>query len=240
MKTHTFETIEELSASAAQTICDLTIKAISKNSLFTLALSGGTTPQSLYQKLSNKPFKDKMPWKDIHFFFGDERMVSYKNPLSNFYTAKQRLFSLVPVSESNIHKIPTENNTPAEASKKYEKVLKNFFSFQKSIIPVFDVIILGVGQDGHTASLFPGDITLKEKEKLTVAVDSPKSAPMVSRVSLTLPVINAARNVVFLVSGKNKTTIINQVFNEYSKEKTKTLPAAMVQPEGNLIWFIGK
>jgi 6-phosphogluconolactonase len=240
MEKRTFKNLETLSTAAAQAVSDIAHKAVAETSLFSMALSGGTTPLKLYQTLSVPPFKDTIPWKNTHFFFGDERMVSYKDPLSNFYTANQRLFSLVPVSGSNIHKIPTDNNTPAEASEKYEKVLKNFFSFQKSIIPVFDVIILGVGQDGHTASLFPGDITLKEKEKLTVAVDSPKSAPMVSRVSLTLPVINAARNVVFLVSGKNKTTIINQVFNDYSKEKTKTLPAAMVQPEGNLIWFIGK
>ena len=240
MKIHTFETIEELSASAAQTIYDLAIKAISKDGLFTLALSGGTTPQRLYQKLSDDPFREIMPWDKIYFFFGDERIVPREDLLSNYHTADKILFSRVPIPETNIIRILTENNTPQQAAEKYENIIKNFFSYQKSKMPVFDVIVLGVGEDGHTASLFPGDIALKEKEKIAVAVDTPGVAPLVPRVSLTLPVINAARNVVFLGSGENKKTIINQVFKEYSEKKPKTLPAAMVQPEGNLIWFVAE
>ena len=240
MKKLFFKNPESLSSAAAEAISRTVHQTVAETGMFSVALSGGTSPRLLYKTLSKPPYRETMPWEDIHFFFGDERMVPHTDPLSNFYTAHRDLFFPLSIPGGNIHRIMTENNTPEQAANKYEHALKTFFSFQAQALPVFDLILLGVGLDGHTASLFPGNTALEETRKLAIDVAPPEISPAVSRITLTLPVINAAENVFFLVPGRKKMNIVDQIFMEYKSETVQTLPAAMVRAKENLVWFIGE
>lgn len=236
----TYPTIEDLSRAAAEYVCEIAKGAIEERGIFTLVLSGGSTPRLLYEKLAEQPYANRIDWQHTHLFWGDERCVPPKHPDSNFALAYETMISKVAVPPANVHRIPAESDSAKTAAEKYEKSLREFFKVATEPIspltfPSFDLVLQGLGEDGHTASLFPGDVALEEKTKWAVAVDGSTAAPPVPRVSLTLPVLNEARHVLFLASGGSKREVFQEILNNPEKAG---YPAARVEPSGRLLWFI--
>ncbi len=244
-----YPNLETLSRGAAEYLCILAEESVPKKGVFTVALAGGKTPELLYETLAHPPFNARIPWPQVHFFWGDERCVPPDHLDSNFGMASRALISRVPVLPQNVHRIPGEAASPAEAAEEYEKTLREFFgrstegsfgrfpSAEGRQFPSFDFVMLGMGKDGHTASLFPGDPVLKEKERWVVSVGNPRGSPPVPRVTLTLPVINRARCVMFLVSGVEKQDVIRLIMDD-PETANRLYPAARIQPEGRLLWFL--
>jgi 6-phosphogluconolactonase len=195
---------------------------------FTLALAGGSTPRRLYELLSSC-YRDQVPWQKVHLFWGDERLVPPDHPESNYRMAREKLLRWLLLPEENVHPVrllPSFEETAAA----YEKELREFFGEQRRS-PVFDLILLGLGADGHTASLFPRADALEEKERAVLLARSPVGTV---RVTLTLPVLNAARRIFFLVSGAEKARILRRVLEEKGD-----LPAQRVAPlKGELVWLV--
>lgn len=249
LEIHYFLDLEALSLEAAHFIVQTANKGASEKGLFTLALSGGSTPRRLYELLSLKPIAQEMPWPNIHFFWGDERCVPADHPDSNYGLAYRSLLSKIPLPETNVHRIPVERGTGPEMALEYEKEIRTFFQqsvrgksllspdVETKVIPSFDLILLGVGKDGHTASLFPGDPALREKEYLTAYIPNPGLAPEFPRITMTLPLINQAGCVLFLVSGAEKKEVIKAILHESDAVRYR-YPAAEVNPKGEVRWFI--
>lgn len=221
--------LDALSHKAAGIFSELAARCIKNTGRFTVALPGGSTPRRLFTLLSERTFRDNIHWPKVELYWGDERCVPPGHQDSNYRLAFDALLRKVPVLEENVHRIRGELG-PDEAAFKYEQTIKE--SFNVTGAPVFDLIVLGMGVDGHTASLFPGSPALEEKTRLAVAIHE-KEPP---RVTLTLPVLNNASNVMFLVSGKEKAGVLSQVLagrGEY--------PAALVRPaSGKVIWVVDK
>ena len=199
----------------------------------TVALSGGSTPKLLYQLLAdpNEPFREQVSWPRIHFFWSDERHVPPDHPESNYRMANEALLSHVPVTQKNVHRIPSENPNAAEAARDYEQTL---IDVSKSSMPRLDLILLGIGTDGHTASIFPGSEVLHETKRLVAAPWVEKLNTY--RITMTLPLINNAASVLFLVSGAEKAEIVRDVL-----QGPKQYPAQYVNPsEGQLLWLLDK
>ena len=236
----THPSLEDLSRAAAEYICEIAERAIKERGIFTFVLSGGTTPRLLYEELAREPFAIRVAWQHTHFFWGDERCVPSDSPDSNYSLALQALISKVDVPPSNIHRIPATSGTPKAVAAEYETTLREFFqpsapSDPSISFPSFDLVLLGMGADGHTASLFPGDAALEERTSWVVAVEGSSASPPVRRITLTFPVINEAKCVLFLVSGPSKLKVLQEILNN---PHTATYPAAHVQPQGKLLWFI--
>lgn len=203
---------------------------------FTIALSGGSTPKSLYNLLATNA-RNALPWDRMFFFWGDERHVPPTNSESNYRMANEVMLAKVPVPAGNVFRMPTENPDAALAAEEYEKNLRSFFQLSAAEVPRFDLILLGLGPDGHTASLFPGTAALREKSRLVVAnwVEKLKT----NRLTFTLPVLNAARCVAFLVSGTEKASVLKTVLEENAPPEQ--YPAKLVNPSpGRLIWFLDR
>jgi 6-phosphogluconolactonase len=198
---------------------------------FTVALSGGNTPRGVYSLLAEQ-HRSTLPWDKIFIFFGDERHVPPDHSDSNYRTARESLLSKVPIPEQNVFRVHAE--LPADlAADQYEHELRAFFRLTAGAWPPFDLILLGIGDDGHTASLFPGTAALKEQSRLVVAnwVEKLQSC----RITFTYPVLNHAAEVVFLVSGKGKSQILRDIFDPAKKG---SYPAQAVQTEsGRLLWI---
>jgi 6-phosphogluconolactonase len=221
-----FSSPEEVARAAAQHF-------VSLNPQF-VALSGGSTPRVLYELLADprEPFREQIAWGKTHFFFTDERHVPPDHPESNYRMANEALFSRVPLPVANIHRIPGER-TPAEAADDYEHELQKSFG---EAVPAFDVILLGLGDDGHTASLFPDSAALKETEHLVAAPWVEKLNAY--RITLTLPVLNEGKSVLFLVTGTSKAEILGEIINA-DKRKTRLFPAQTICPtSGEVSWFV--
>ena len=235
-----YPSLPELSLAAAEFIADLAEASIKERNIFTLVLSGGSTPRLLYEELARQPIAKRIDWQKTHLFWGDERYVPKDNPESNFALAFQSLIAKVDVPPANIHRIVTESRSAHAAAEAYEKTLRRFFrptagSEEDTYFPSFDLVLLGLGRDGHTASLFPGDAALEEKYRWVVAVDGASASPPVPRITLTFPVLNKARCVIFLASGSNKREVFQRIVNN---PETAPYPAARVRPSGRLLWFI--
>jgi 6-phosphogluconolactonase len=235
-----YPSLEDVSRAAAEYICEIAEEAIQERNIFTLALSGGSTPRLLYEELARQPISRRIDWQKTHLFWGDERYLSPDHPDSNYALAFQALVSKVDVPPANVHRILTESGSAKAAAEDYEKTLRHFFrppaeSEDNLYHPSFDLILLGLGQDGHTASLFPGDAALEEKNRWVVAVDGASASPPVPRITLTLPVLNKAKCVIFLVSGSRKKEVFAEIMNNPG---TAAYPAARVRPSGRLLWFI--
>jgi len=239
-----YSDVKAMSRAAAGFVGKLAEECVNERGVFTVALSGGSTPRSLYELLAQDPYVNSIPWAHTHLFWGDERYVPADHSDSNFAMASQSLIKNVPVPSQNIHRIPTEHASPEEAAEAYGKMLHNLFQSFASVseekgLPVFDLILLGMGKDGHTASLFPGSPVLSEQEQWVAATPVPKLNPPVRRISLTFTVINAARNVLFLIAGAEKQPIVQTILE--NPEKARELyPAARVEPTGKLLWFLVK
>jgi 6-phosphogluconolactonase len=219
-----------LAHEAAQEFHQLAEAAVQERGHFSVALSGGNTPRAVYSLLANE--HKQMPWDRIHIFFGDERHVPPDHPDSNFRMASESLLSKVPIPEKNVHRIHAELDAEAAAAE-YEQQLVNFFHLGNHDRPRFDLIFLGIGEDGHTASLFPGSKALSETSRRVAANWVEKFKTF--RITLTFPVLNHAAEVVLLVSGAGKAQILSQVLRPGAKE----FPVQNVQPEnGRLQWLI--
>jgi 6-phosphogluconolactonase len=204
---------------------------IAAHGRFTVALSGGNTPRALYALLAAE-FKDLIAWNKTHIFFGDERHVPPDHPESNYRMANEALLSQVPIPGENIHRVRTELD-PQSAAKDYEEQLRTQFRLNKNDLPRFDLMLLGLGDDGHTASLFPGSAALQETARLVVANWVKKLKTF--RITLTFPVLNHAAGVLFLVSGQGKAQILKEVL---SSPGAAEFPAQRVRPEnGRLLWL---
>jgi 6-phosphogluconolactonase len=224
----------ELAREAAGRFTDLATAAVSKRGLFTVALSGGSTPRRLYELLADEKegFREYVPWDKTHFFWTDERHVPSDHPDSNYRMTYEAMLSQVPVLPQNIHRIQSEKRDASEAAAEYEEVLRRFFQVADGAMPRFDLVLLGLGEEGHTASIFPGSEVLKEQVRLV-------SAPWVEkfksyRITLTLPVLNNAAFVIFLVSGEGKAEIVREVLLTDSP-----VPAKAIAPHnGELLWLV--
>ena len=227
----TFESAETLAQGVAEWLCAL---AQASDRDFSVCLSGGSTPRQLYERLATPAIASRFPWRRAHWFWGDERFVPHDDPASNYKMACDAFLARVPVSGDHIYAIPTEGLSPEEAAAAYETTLKHFYDAGtiSPNRPLFDVTLLGIGEDGHTASLFPGQPALQERRKWAVAVIGAKSEP---RITLTYPALDSSRDVAFLVTGLGKREVVARAL-----AGDRMIPAAMVQPVGHLHWFMDR
>jgi len=198
---------------------------------FAIVLSGGSTPRRLYELLARAPYREAIPWHRTHVFWGDERFVPKNDARSNYRMAAEALLSHVPIAASNVHPVPTEGTAPADAAFAYDRTLKSYYGAKEldPARPLFDVTLLGLGEDGHMASLFPHSRALEERDRWVVAVTDAGPEP---RISLTYPVLESSRHVLFLVAGKAKRAILERVLRG-----DQDVPAARLRPTGSLLWL---
>jgi len=226
--------IEELNRKAAERFIALAADAISRSGRFTVALSGGSTPKALYSLIASPAYRERLDWSRIHLFWGDERCVPPDHAESNFRMVQESLLSRIPIPSENIHRMMGEKE-PEQARQEYEEYLKQSFRLPPGEVPRFDLILLGLGEDGHTASLFPGSAALNEKEHWVATVYVKKLKAQ--RLTLTLPVINAAAQIIFLVAGQSKSAIVKKLFGADSVGYE--LPAGKVRPANGIVtWLI--
>lgn len=229
-------TPQDLFQAAADEVILAASEAIQQRGRFTIALSGGSTPRSLYTLIAANA-SASLPWDKVLFFWGDERHVPPTDSDSNYRMAFETILSKLPVPAANIFRVPAENPDASAAAEAYELTLRKSFSLGPVEVPRFDLILLGMGPDGHAASLFPETAALQEKSRLVVANWVEKLHA--SRITLTLPVLNAARRVAFLVSGADKATVLHEVLE--GKAPGEKYPSKLVRPsEGKLIWFVDR
>lgn len=232
------EDAESLSREAAKVILAQTVNTLERRECFTIALSGGSTPKQLYMLLAqDSSLRKKLDWAKIYFFWGDERLVPPDHPESNYRMAHEALLSKVEVPAANVHRVRGEDIDARKAAEDYERELFRFFHLKAGELPRFDCVLLGLGVDGHTASLFPETAALKEKERLVVAnwIDQLQTY----RITMTIPVFNHADLVIFLVSGEGKAAILREVLQ--GKHESARFPAQLVNPvHGRLLWLVDR
>jgi 6-phosphogluconolactonase len=220
-----------LAREAAQRFTDLAQEAVASRGRFSVALSGGSTPGALYRLLAEDPYRGQVPWRQVHLFWGDERCVPPDDPGSNFRLASEALIDRVPIPADNVHRVPGELE-PEAAARAYERDLTDYFCGPRTR---FDLVLLGVGGDGHTASLFPGSAALQETGRLALAAEAHYEGRPASRVTLSLPAINSARHGWFLVTGSAKAGIVQAVLEGEATD----LPAWQIRPTaGALTWLL--
>jgi len=217
----------------AQKFADSLVEKVNTSEVFHWSLSGGSTPKLLFSLLAER-YADKIEWNKVHFYWGDERCVPPTDEDSNYKMTKERLFDPLNIAEKNIHRIMGESE-PAEEAKRHEEELKNSLPLNESGLPVFDLIMLGMGDDGHTASIFPHEMQLLDSSNICEVATHPVSGQ--KRITITGEVINAAKEIAFLVTGENKAEKIDDIF--YGKERSKTYPAYHIKPSsGKLAWYL--
>jgi 6-phosphogluconolactonase len=243
------ESPNTLALRAAESIVEIARQSLETRGRFTLALCGGSTPEKTYLSLTLPQYKTSIDWARTYIFFGDERFVPHEDSRSNFWLAEHTLLLHVPILASQVFPVQTEWSSAAKAAKAYERELLDFFGFPKSEpgrlrprlnreeLPRFDLILLGLGEDGHTASLFPGSAALKVEDALVTWSLPGTLPPPVDRITFTYPLLNAARNVIFLVSGEQKAAILHEVLE--GTASYEDYPAKGIQPhEGRLTWYL--
>jgi 6-phosphogluconolactonase len=222
---------------AAEAFARIAAAAVAKRGRFTVALSGGTTPAGLYGVLaSDARLRDAVPWDRTQVFWGDERQAPSEHPESNYRMAREVLLSKVPVPEVNVHRIQGDLPDASEAARRYEHDMRASLGLGEGELPRFDLVLLGLGADGHTASLFPGTEALQEKHHAATAnwIDTLRSW----RITLTVPAINRARAVMFLVCGEDKAEAVKSVL-EKPRDSEEAPPARLVRlRSGTVLWFM--
>lgn len=227
-----YPTADALAQGAANQIALLLSESIHSRGRALIALSGGGTPRGVYTLLASDSFQSRVRWKSVHVFWGDERCVSPEHPDSNFKMANETLLKHITIPSSHVHRVMGELE-PEHAVRAYEEELRRTFRLGHDALPKFDLILLGLGDDGHTASLFPGTPSLRERQKLVTGVFVEKWKSY--RVTLTYPTINNAAHILFLVSGRSKSAILADVL----QSNTETYPAQLVRPvDGDLQWLV--
>jgi len=228
-----FDTPEQVAQAAAERFVDYSIASVSDHGSFAVALAGGSTPRRAYELLASEEFKGRIEWARVHLFFGDERAVAPDDPQSNYRMVNDAL-SRIAIPAQNAHRIIGETE-PTESAASYEAELKVFFGTVDW--PGFDLVWLGMGEDGHTASLFPGSNALQEEARWVVATSQPQTGQ--DRITLTLPVINHAARVTFMVTGKDKAAMLARVLR--SESANEELPARKIRPvNGALEWLVDR
>lgn len=226
---------------AADRIIGVARDRVAEQGRFTLVLAGGNTPKGLYTLLRQSPYQQEFPWQQTYFFWGDERCVPPDHEHSNYAMAYQTLLGDpgLGIPNAHIHPMMEKVQTPEKAAQQYELKLKNFFNLgSQQHWPVFDLILLGMGADGHTLSLFPGDDHHSSGyRRLVVQLYAPTGNPPGHRLSLTVPVVNQARHVMFLVTGRDKRPIIREIWTNQLQAQ-KRFPAALIEPKGQLLWLV--
>jgi 6-phosphogluconolactonase len=226
-----YEDLGALARAAADFVCET---AVRKPGQVRIALSGGETPKPVYELLARDPFRHRMPWDRVQWLFGDERFVPPSSPDSNYRMAREAFLAHVPVPEQNVHAVPTEGVDLKEAAAQYEATLKSLYGGKTLRIdkPLFDLTLLGLGPDGHTASLLPGQPVLKEFKRWVAAVPRGRPQP---RISLTYPALDSSRAVAFLVTGEEKREMLDRVLSGDAG-----VPAGRIRPLGEVVWFIDR
>lgn len=242
----TFTDLAFLSEAAATEIVEIARASISSRGRFTVALAGGSTPRRTYDLLGTR-HRDAIDWARTDVFFGDERYVPHSDPRSNYKMAEDTLLRRVPIPATHVHPIPTSAATLAEAADQYEATLHRVLGDHRAdagdgdrgtgTSATVDVALLGVGPDGHTASLFPGSPALEERGRWTRGVDAPAGIqPAVPRVTTTVPFLNGARAVLFLVAGEDKRRVVSEILR--GGPAAQAYPAALIEPRGRVLWLI--
>jgi 6-phosphogluconolactonase len=231
MDTRIFPDGDALSRAALDELLRIMGDAANQRGRFAIALAGGHTPAKLYQMWARES-RVRTPWEQVHLFWGDERYVPHSDPASNYRMARENLIEHVPIPEANVHPMPTDLPVPEKAAEAYESHLRAFFGGGP---PAFDLQLLGLGVEGHTASLFPGSPALKEKERWVLSVVAPAKPPQ--RLTLTPVVLSHGWNTFFLVTGQDKREIIAALERE-AAPGISPYPAATVKPNGPVLWFL--
>lgn len=227
---------EALAAAAAETFVRIVGDAVAERGRAVVAWSGGSTPRRTGELLATAGFRDRVPWDRLWALWGDERWVAEESPESNAGVAKRTFLDRVPIPAGQVLAMPTVGLAPEEAARVYAETVRTVTG-QRTGVPRLDLVLLGMGEDGHTASLFPGSAAVREGEALVVAYHVPKLEAM--RVTLTPPVLNAGREVVFLVSGGAKAATLGSVLE--GRERPEGLPAQVVRPaDGRLTWLVDR
>ena len=222
-----------LSRAALEEMLAIIQGAVAKRGRFAIALSGGHTPERMFSLWAQTAqYRDRTPWDRVHLFWSDERYVPADDPRSNYHMARETLISRVPIPPENVHPMPTSLSPPEECATAYEAELRKFFGSEP---PAFDVQLLGIGEEGHTASLFPGSPVLDEKLRWVAAVRVAAQPPQ--RITLTPVVLNRGRNTFFLVAGEGKRAILSAIRDE-SDSKPSQYPAGRIHPATEPIWFL--
>jgi 6-phosphogluconolactonase len=224
----------------ASEVADFFIRSAgeAKNRPFRVALSGGSTPSKLYRLLGGADRANRVKWPHVQFYFGDERCVPPDHAESNFKLANDALFQPLGIDAAQIFRIEGEAGQPDLAARRYEETIRQQFGTSSPAWPQFDVIFLGLGDDGHTASLFPGSPALDEKVRAVVVSESPRG--VTHRITFTVPLINHARSIVFMVTGLQKAPAVRAVLEDDTVNATH-YPAKLIQPiEGHLIWYLDR
>jgi 6-phosphogluconolactonase len=231
MANQSVEVLENPEALAHRAAGWITDMAAASRGRFAICLSGGSTPRRLYQLLGQSPYRDRLLWERVHWFWGDERFVPWDDPDSNYGMVHAALLGRSPAPPANIHGTAT-NGTPRDAAAAYERVLKSYYGSESldPNRPLFDVQILGLGPDGHTASLIPGTSVLEERQRWVAEVIGARPE---SRITLTYPVLESSRHTAFLVAGADKREALSRAL-----AGDQALPAARIRPVGELMWFV--
>ncbi len=225
-----FPDVQALSNAAAQSLVERISASVKSGARFYVALAGGNTPRALYRLLATE-YRDAIRWDQVHLFWGDERYVPWDDPKSNYRMVRESLLDHVPISEKNVHPMPTDFPEPEDAARAYERTLQNYFS---PPWPRFNLVVLGLGPDGHTASLFPGSPALGERQRWVVAVRGP-AEPRI-RLTLTLPVLTRAAQVYFLVAGADKAVALRRALAD--APDSRNCPAAAVRlGHASVVWW---
>jgi 6-phosphogluconolactonase len=227
------ETLPDPAALAHHVAEWMTSAALAATGAFRVSLSGGSTPMTLYMLLASDEFRRRFPWTRVSWYWGDERFVPHDHPESNYRMTREAMLAKVPVPPGNIHPVPADG-TPEQAALRYERVLQAAYggAVLDRARPLFDITLLGLGTDGHTASLLPNDPVLQERKRWVAAVSHGR--PEI-RITMTYPMIESSRQVAFLVAGKEKAAIFSAI-----RAGASQAPAARVRPVGELIWFVDK
>jgi 6-phosphogluconolactonase len=211
----------------------MTATALAAKGPFRVSLSGGSTPKALYGLLASDEFRGRFPWPSVSWYWGDERFVPHDHPDSNYRMTREAMLAKAPVPPENIHPVPADG-TPEDAARRYERTLQDAYGapILDPARPLFDITLLGLGPDGHTASLLPGEQVLDERQRWVAAVSHGR--PEI-RITMTYPVIESSRYVAFLVAGREKAAILRAIRGGGS-----AVPAARVRPVGELLWFVDR
>jgi 6-phosphogluconolactonase len=228
--------VEDAEAMAQAAAKRLVARVAAANGRAAVALTGGSSPQGLYRLLAEEPWRGQVPWDRVHWFMGDDRFVPETDPLSNMGMARRLLLDRVGAPRRNVHAIPTDANYPEGAANIYTDELQAFYGADQldPVRPLFDVVLMGLGPDGHTASLFPQSRALDEKNRWVLGVAKAGMEPLVPRVTLTFPALASTREMLFLVDGGDKRDILRRVFSG------EDLPGARAYADGDLIWLLDR
>jgi 6-phosphogluconolactonase len=223
-------------AALAETAARRLLDRIRHEDRAAVCLTGGSSPEGLYRLLAEEPWRGAVPWDRVHWFMGDDRFVPDNDPLSNMGMARRLFLDRVAAPRGNIHAIPTDANYPEGAARLYEETLQNFYGGERldPARPLFDLVLMGLGPDGHTASLFPHSPALDEKQRWALGIAKAGMEPLVPRVTLTFPALASTREMLFLVDGAGKRETVRRVFGG------EDLPAGRAHAEGDLVWLLDR